>query len=282
MVYTFIDMSEQEFETLSRLITARYGIKLPAEKRVMVQARLQSRLRQLQFLSFKDYCDYLLTPVNTEVELEQMISLVSTNKTEFFREDQHFKYLQKNVLPELTAQMKDNGETVLKCWSAGCSGGQEAFSIAMVIDNYFRQLEPKFDFSILGTDVSGKVLIQAIAGIYPLKEASQIPKKFLKQYVLKSKDQSNPRIKISKGLRNKVRFQSGNLMDKEYDLEKTFQIVFLRNTLIYFGHEDQTAILEKVLRYLEPGGYLFIGHSESLINLQLPIRIIAPSIYQKL
>ena len=279
MTQAFVEITERDFRTLGKMLTARYGIKLPPEKRVMFQARLQSRLRQLEIDSFETYCDFILNPKNTDAELEKMITFISTNKTEFFRVDQHFQFLQAVVLPVVTKKANENS---LNCWSAGCSRGQEAFSMAMVIDSYLQQNTVDFNFSILGTDVSEQVLTIAKKGIYPFKESKSIPDHFLKNYVLKSKDQSNPRIKMVNALRRRIRFQYGNLMDEDYQLKTSFQIIFIRNTLIYFDTENQTEILKKALQYLEPGGYLFIGHSESLINRNLPIHIIAPSIYQKL
>lgn len=282
MVHSIIEISDREYHALSKLLTDRYGIKLPDQKRVMFQSRLQSRLRELQFDSFKSYCDYILDPGNTEPELEKMISYISTNKTEFFREDQHFKFLEDVVLPAIADHVKPHENKMLNCWSAGCSRGQEAFSMAMIIDFFCQQYAPNLDYFIYGTDVSEKVLNVAQRGVYPFLESEKIPHHFLKEYILKSKDHSNPRIKVSRTLRNKIQFQYGNLMDEDYDLKTEFQIIFIRNTLIYFGTETQTAILKKILRYLVPGGYLFIGHSESLINRDLPIQIIAPSIYQKI
>lgn len=282
MVHSIIEISDREYQALSKLLTGRYGIKLPDQKRVMFQSRLQSRLRELQIDSFKTYCDYILEPENTEPELEKMISFVSTNKTEFFREDQHFKFLEEVVLPAIAKQMKPYEEQVLNCWSAGCSRGQEAFSMAMIIDFFCQQYAPNLDYFIHGTDVSEKVLNIAQRGVYPFLESERIPQHFLKEYILKSKDHSNPRIKINKALRSKIQFQYGNLMDEDYAFKTEFQIIFIRNTLIYFDTETQTAILKKILSYLVLGGYLFIGHSESLINRDLPIQIIAPSIYQKI
>lgn len=282
MNFTIIEISEDHYSLLGRLMTKRFGIKLPPAKRVMFQARLQARLRDLQMTSFQHYIDHTLNPANTNAELEAMVSYISTNKTEFFREEQHFRLLTDEILPALLEKNEEGKNKCLYCWSAGCSKGQEAFSLAMTIDRAIREFSPSLDFYILGTDVSSRVLEVARSGIYPFHESGQIPMPYLKEYLLKSKDKHQPKIKIVNTLRSKVHFRYGNLMDNDYRINEQFQIIFLRNTLIYFGSDDQTAILNKVLKYLVPGGYLFIGHSESLVNRGLPLNTIAPSVYQKI
>lgn len=281
MNFTLIEISENDYTSLGKLMTERFGIKLPPAKRVMFQSRLQSRLRDLKMGSFEEYLEFILDPANRNAELEAMVSYVSTNKTEFFREEQHFSLLASKILPELLGESLAKN-SYLYCWSAGCSKGQEAFSLAMAIDRLSQELFTANNFYILATDVSAKVLDVARKGIYQFHESRQIPEAFLKAYVLKSKDKQEPKIKIINSLRAKVHFRYGNLMDDDYRIAERFQIIFLRNTLIYFGLDDQTAILNKVLRYLVPGGYLFIGHSESLVNRGLPLNIIAPSVYQKI
>ena len=281
MIYSLIEISEPDFLVLSKLLTSRYGIKLPLDKRVMFQSRLQSRLRELKMDSFTQYSKFTLDPENKDAELETMINYISTNKTEFFREQQHFDFLQEKVLPEIIKGELVKNRMHLNCWSAGCSKGQEAFTLAMIIDSFREDQILKLDYSILGTDVSDKVLEVARNGIYSFDESKQIPAYFLKRYVLKSKDQEHPKIKIQNSLRAKIQFQKGNLMSEDYQIKQEFQIIFIRNTLIYFDTKIQTTILQKVLQYLVPGGYLFIGHSESLINRDLPIQIVAPSIYKK-
>lgn len=280
MHFNLIEISENDYLRLSKLLTQRYGLKLPLEKRIMFQARLQTRLRELSFNSFSRYCQYILEPENTQRELEEMIDYISTNKTDFFRENEHFLILQSEILPSIfKAQEIEN--PFLNCWSAGCSKGQEAYSLAMLLDDFRVTKVPGLDFHILGTDVSRNVLKTAQQAIYPFSETEQIPHWYRKRYLLKSKDKTDPKIRIGKSIRAHVDFCYSNLMDEKYNFDCQFQIIFLRNTLIYFEQPIQTDILRKVLRHLQPGGYLFIGHSESLINRELPIEMIAPSVYQK-
>jgi chemotaxis protein methyltransferase CheR len=282
MGYQLIQISEKDFSRLGKLLTDRYGIKLPPEKRIMFQTRLQTRLRELEMDSFEKYCQFIFDPANTSDELEKMINYISTNKTEFFREAQHFELLTSMVLPDLCGRRSSAGDYMVRCWSAGCSTGQEAFSLAMTIEEYKRIFSGSLDYSILGSDISGKVLEVARAGIYPFSQSAQIPSSCLKRYVLRSKDKQHPRIRIARPVRSKVSFIYGNLMDQNYRFSLKFQIIFIRNTLIYFNRENQRRILKQVLEQLEPKGYLFVGHSESLIDSDLPISLAGPSLYQKL
>ena len=280
MEYNIPKISENDFLAVGELITRRYGIRMPAEKKIMFQSRLHSRLRELNIESYDEYCQFVLNPQNTERELSAMINFISTNKTEFFRESEHFFLLRSEILPELFGRTMTS-QGLVRCWSAGCSSGQEAFSMAMELEEFKREYKGGVDYNILGTDVSAKVLDVAKKGIYPFSQSTQIPENYLSNYVLKSKDTQKPRIKIIKTIRSKVVFNHGNLMDTEYQFDNTFELIFLRNTLIYFSRKDQMNILRNVLSHLNKGGYLFIGHSESLINFDLPIRTIAPSLYQK-
>ena len=281
MEYNIPKISDTDFLAVGELITHRYGIRMPAEKKIMFQSRLHSRLRELKLESYDEYCQFVLDPQNTERELKTMINFISTNKTEFFRESQHFLLLRSEILSGLCSRKTNYQGCVVRCWSAGCSSGQEAFSLAMELEEFKREYKGSFDYNILGTDVSAKVLDVAKKGIYPFSQSKQIPKDYLSNYVLKSKDTQKPRIKMLKSIRSKVVFNHGNLMDAEYQFDNTFDLIFLRNTLIYFSRTDQVKILKNLLDYLNEGGYLFIGHSESLINFDLPLRTIAPSLYQK-
>ncbi|MEL7587681.1 MAG: CheR family methyltransferase [Prolixibacteraceae bacterium] len=279
MTYRLLQISEKDFLRLGGLLTERYGIKMPPEKKILFQSRLQKRLLELEMTSFQEYGEFILNPLNTESELTRMVDYLSTNKTDFFREVRHFDLILSTILPELC----NSGlpDYLIRCWSAGCSTGQEAFSLAMTLEEYKLKTGASFDYFILGSDVSARVLEIARSGIYPFSQSALIPHAYLKRYVLKSKDPKNQRIKIAKSIRSKTSFIYGNLMDANYRINHKFRIIFIRNTLIYFGREDQRRILERVLGHLEPKGYLFIGHSESLIDFNLPVSLIGPGIYQK-
>ena len=278
--YRLIHISENAFNELGTLLTRRYGIKLPPEKKIMFQSRLQSRLRELKINSFEEYAQYVKSPVNSNTELGKMIEYISTNKTEFFREKQHFDLMLSRILPEIYSRNRQRYR-LIRCWSAGCSEGQEAFSMAMTIEEFMQKKMEAWDYFIVGSDVSGKVLNVARRGIYPFNQSAFIPSSYLKKYVLKSRDVRDPKIKIVSSIRSKVTFNYGNLVDSHYGHVNPFNIIFIRNTLIYFDRKEQIEIIQKVLKYLEDYGYLFVGHSESLINLEFPLKLVGSSVYQK-
>lgn len=272
-------LSQEDFDKLSRFIYKESGIKMPPVKRVMLQSRLQKRLRELEMSNFKEYCEYVFSKDGINNEIIHMLDVVSTNKTDFFREPVHFDYLQGNVLPEFV-QQKATTKTI-KVWSAGCSSGEEPYTIAIVMAE-FAERNPGFDFSIIGTDISTQILQKAIDAVYKEDRVAIIPLELKKKYLLKSKDRVNPTVKIAQNLRRKVRFGRLNFMDNQYDVPETFDVVFCRNVLIYFDRETQEKVIQKLCTKLRSGGYFFLGHSESIMNMDVPLRQIKPTIFQKI
>jgi len=277
----FIQISDQLFIQLGKRITERYGIKMPLEKKVMFQARLQRRLRELNILSFDEYALKLLDPEKGIDEFVIMADFISTNKTEFFRENDHFNFLRSHVLPQFADHKKNGEPAFLNVWSAGCSSGQEAYSVAITIEEFVKSNPFRFGYKIIATDISGRMLRMAKDAIYPMSQVDHVPHVIKQHYFLKSKNASDSKVRVVKEIRDKVTLGYLNLMDSPYSLDVKFDVVFLRNTLIYFDHQVQETVLAKVIETLNPGGYLFVGHSESLINMCLPIRSIAPSVYIK-
>lgn len=247
----------------------------------MFQARLQRRLHELDIHSFEEYAKTLLSSGDDSPEFSILADYISTNKTEFFRENDHFRFMSTNFLPEYFNGISGSQPQKLTVWSAGCSSGQEAYSIAITLEDFMRMRGIRFDYSILATDISGRMLKTVKEAIYPQTQADEIPMETKCRYFLKSKSMKDPKIRIVKELRNKIKPAYLNLMDHSYSLNVLYDVIFLRNTLIYFDHAVQQIVLTKVLNNLQTGGYLFIGHSESLINMNLPIRSIAPSVYVK-
>lgn len=272
-------LSQEDFDKLSRFIYKESGIKMPPVKRVMLQSRLQKRLRELEMSNFKEYCEYVFSKDGLNNEIIHMLDVVSTNKTDFFREPVHFDYLLSNVLPEFV-QQKSASKTI-KVWSAGCSSGEEPYTISIVMAE-FAERNPGFDFSIIGTDISTQILQKAIDAVYKEDRVAIIPLELKKKYLLKSKDRLNPTVKISQNLRRKVRFGRLNFMDNQYDVPETFDVVFCRNVLIYFDRETQEKVIQKLCTKLRNGGYFFLGHSESIMNMDVPLRQIKPTIFQKI
>lgn len=277
----FIEISDELFLQVGKMITEKYGIKMPPEKKIMFQARLQRRLHELDIHSFDEYAKILLNDSCSAGEFNQLADLISTNKTEFFRENEHFTFLNSIILSEFIKVKTPSLSSQLKIWSAGCSSGQEAYSIGIQIEEFLRTSGQRFDYSILATDISARMLRQAREAIYPFAQVDELSAEIKQRYFLKSKDVRTMKVRIIKEIRDKVTVGYMNLMEDLYPFQAQFDVVFIRNTLIYFDRANQLKVLKQVLNSLKPGGFLLIGHSESLINLQLPIQSVAPSIYVK-
>lgn len=277
-----IEISDELFQKLGKVITESYGIKMSPDKKIMFQARLQRRLHELKIKSFDEYALNFFNQKNDSNELKVIADFISTNKTDFFREKEHFQFISDQFLPEyLTMKNAASGQNI-RIWSAGCSSGQEAYSIGITLEEYLRNKKQLFRYSILATDISERMLRSAKLAIYPSSAVNEIPIEIKHRYFLKSKDLTDPKVRVVKEIRDKVEIAYLNLMSDTYLDGPKFDIIFLRNTLIYFETRTQHEVLRKVIAGLNTGGCLFIGHSESLINMQLPIQSIAPSVYVKI
>ena len=254
---------------------------MPIEKKIMFQSRMQKRLQELSIGSFDEYADVLLDAKGDKNEFSIMADYISTNKTEFFRENAHFNFLSETVIPGFKMQAQAFRIPHMNIWSAGCSSGQESYSICITIEEFMRSTGFKMSYFITATDISTRMLRTAKEAIYPMALVDDISLDLKQKYFLKSKGENDSKVRVAKEIRDKVRFAYLNLMDDSYHIKGDFNVIFLRNTLIYFDPVDQKKVLNKVLERLVDGGYLFIGHSESLINMNLPIRSIAPSVYIK-
>ncbi len=271
-------MTTLEFNKLSGFILNNYGIKLPIAKKTMLEGRLQKRLRALNLTSFKDYCDYVFSNEGQQLELVHMIDVVTTNKTDFFREAVHFDFLTNNILPKYCRD--DGSAKSFKVWSAGCSTGEEPYTLAMVMSEYSEKY-PGFDFSILATDISSRALHAATTAVYTNEKAAPIPFALKKKYLLKSKDDHKKTVRIVPQLRSKVNFKSFNFLDGDFSFAQNFNVIFCRNVLIYFDRPTQEKVILKLCSKLESGGYLFLGHSESISNMNLPLVQIQPTTFKK-
>lgn len=271
-------LEQKEFELISQYINQNFGIKLPDNKRIMLQGRLIRRLVKLNLKNFKEYTNYVFSKEGKNTELPHMIDAISTNKTDFFREALHFDFLKNNVVAEFLNTR--TGEP-MKIWSAACSSGEEVYTIAMVLYDLVQQT-PKFDYTILGTDISNRMLEKAQKAIYPESYTATIPLETKKKYLLKSKDPSKQEVRIKKELRDKVSFKWHNLMDEEYKINLEFDVIFCRNVLIYFSKENQLHVVQNLCKKLKPNGFLFLGHSESITHLNLPLKNVSQTVFQKL
>jgi len=268
-------LTDAEFNKLSSFIYNNYGIKMPPAKQVMLQSRLQKRLKALKIYSFKEYINFVFGKDGNQ-EIVHMMDVVSTNKTDFYREATHFDFLNSNVLPKLYQENK-----FIKLWSAGCSSGQEVYTLAIELSE-FALKNQGFDFSIFGTDLSTIVLKKAINAIYPEEAVAMIPIEKKRKYLLKSKAKDKQLVRVNSNLRRKTKYQRLNFMDDNYAVNEKFDIIFCRNVLIYFDRETQEKVINKLCNNLKPGGYFFLGHSESITNIKAPLKQIKPTIYTKI
>jgi chemotaxis protein methyltransferase CheR len=273
-------LSGKDFKRLSKLIQSECGIKMPAPKQVMLETKLRKRLRNLGIWSFSEYCNYLFSPEGEKNELVQMIDTVTTNKTDFFREPNHFAYLTGTAVPDLINLYGGGIRENLIVWSAGCATGEEPYSLAMAL-NEFKITNKGFQFMIIATDISTRVLEKARIGIYPMDRAVPIPDPLKKKYLLRSRDESRKLIRIIPALRRSIQFQRLNLVDDSYDIRISADIIFCRNVLIYFEKKMQEKIIQKICRHLRQGGYLFVGYSETLHSMDLPLTQVEMSVYKK-
>ncbi len=269
-------LSERDFDRVCDLIYRTVGIHLVPAKKTMIELRLRRRLQALGYDSFQAYCEFLFGK-GRDAELTPLIDVVTTNKTDFFREPAHFDYLTGTVLPGLSAGF----DRPLAVWSAGCSSGQEPYTLAMVLSDYGERQESDYGFEILATDISTRVLDRARLGIYDTEAVAPLPAALRQRYVLRSRQRDNPAVRIAPEIRIRVTFRRLNLMDSDYRLPHSMDVIFCRNVVIYFDKPTQARLLAHLARHLRTGGHLFMGHSESLHGLELPLAPVAPTVYRK-
>ncbi|XPV74889.1 MAG: CheR family methyltransferase [Desulfovibrio sp.] len=271
-------LTDKQFNQLAAFIKKELGIEMPVTKKTMLEARLQKRIRLLHLGSHDEYFNFLFSDAGMKSEYTHLVSSVTTNTTNFFREPKHFDILTEIVLPEI--QKKKGRNAQVKLWSAGCSSGEEPYTLAMVMSEY-KHGNMGFNFSINATDISQKVLQEAAKAIYSEDKIGPVPPQMKKKYLLRSKDRSKKLIRIVPELRRTINFGRLNFMD-DFKLPHKFNIIFCRNVVIYFDRETQGKLFHKFCSHLEPGGFLFIGHSESVTGLGLPVEQIAPTVFRKI
>lgn len=270
-------LSDKEFRRLSQFIEGEVGIKMPPAKRIMLEGRLRKRLRVLDLHTFADYLEYVFS--QDDGEIVHMIDVITTNKTDFFREPEHFRYLQDVLVP---GHLHDGWGTQhpFKVWSAAASTGEEAYSLAIVLSE-IRRREPRFTYRILGTDISTAVLHTAQKAVYPAARITPVARELQARYFLRSRDREAELVRVRGELRRNVVFHRLNLMTETYPIADRFHTIFCRNVIIYFDRPRQEALLRRLYSFLVPGGYLFLGHSESMAGIDLPFVSVAPTVYRR-
>lgn len=272
-----IELTEREFQKISQLVYKQCGIHLSEGKRELVKARLGKRIRNGHFRSFLDYYEHILNDESGQ-ELIQLLDSIATNFTFFFREQKHFDCLRQEILPELIHKKKNDGRR-LRFWSAACSSGEEPYSIAITLLEAIEH-SLSWNLSILATDLSTKMLKVAGSGVFPKERIQNLPTSLVKKYFLKGEGQWKDYVKVKDEVRRLIQLSRLNLMEPFIFLEP-FDCIFCRNVMIYFDKRTQADLVNRLYECLEEGGYLFIGHSESLTGIEHPFRYIRPSIYKK-
>ncbi len=269
-----ISITEQEYRSLSSYISANYGIVLGKEKKNLLVGRLYKTIERLGLSSFAEYYNEILNDKSGEL-VNELIDKITTNHTYFMRESSHFEYLYNIALPEVTAKIPDRD---LRIWCAASSSGQEPYTLAMIVDEFLGNQKPLWDSKILATDISREILAKAQNGQYSNEELSSISKVWKNKYFTKN---TNDTMTVKKSLKDEVIFRQFNLLTPQYPFKNKMHIIFCRNVLMYFSPETQEEIIRKLSSLLVPGGYLFIGKSESLSTKLKDFQYMSPSVYKK-
>lgn len=269
-------LGARDFARLAAFIRETSGIKMPDVKRTMLEGRLRRRVRATGTGTIADYCHRFFADGCDADEAVHLINAVTTNKTDFFREPRHFDYLHDAVLPALAAA----GRRRLRAWSAACSTGAEPYSMAMVIDTFSAQ-HGAIDYGILATDLDTEVLEVARRGVFAAEMIAPVPPVLRQRYVLAARSPGRGEVRIVPALRAAIGFARHNLMDDAYRVGEAMDLIFCRNVLIYFDKPTQERVVQRLAACLRPGGYLFLGHSESVAGFDVPLTTVANTVFQR-
>lgn len=270
-------LAPADFTRLASFIQSYAGIKMTPMKKTLVEGRLRRRVRALGMSDLSEYCRYLFDHGGLENEAVHVIDVVTTNKTDFFREPQHFQFLVDQALPQMVAERTGTNRAI-KGWSAASSTGAEPYTIAMMLARFCEQ-QDGLGYSLFATDICTEVLHTAARAVYKEEDVTPVPAELLKRYVMRSRDPARHEVRISPELRRNVHFRRLNLMDETYSMARDMDFIFCRNVLIYFDKETQRQVVERLCRHLRPGGFLFLGHAEALTGHGLPLIPVANAVF---
>ena len=272
------DLTAEEYELFRRLVYEQSGINLGPQKQQLLRARLGKLLRGRGFRSYRAYYEYVRGDASGN-ELCALIDAISTNTTHLFRERQHFDFLAEVLRARWVDAAASARPRNLRIWSAGCSSGEEPYSIAMTVDDTLAPLG-RYDWKLLATDVSTRMLAKAREGVFEAHRLGTVPDTFRRRYFVPAAGAAGC-VQIRPELRQRICFSRLNLMDEQFPFRHGFDFIFCRNVMIYFDRATQTRLVAKFARHLRPGGHLLIGHSESLNNIEHPLTYVRPTIYRR-
>ncbi len=270
-------ISDQEFGQIRKLVYNNFGINLTDQKKTLVVGRLQKVLREREFSSFQDYYQWLTHDQSGE-GLDELANRISTNHTFFNREKAHFEFFSQTVLPEIQARRQQQKSNEVRIWCAGCSSGEEPYTLMMLIMEHFKNNLSQWSPILLATDISATALKTAMAGEYPNDRVDQLPVALRNKYFNKRSDGS---MVVKDEVRKRIFFRRHNLMDATFPFKKEFDTVFCRNVMIYFDRETRNTLVAKYHKHTARGGYLFIGHSETLGRDETEYNYVMPAVYKK-
>ena len=267
-------MTDEEFFRIRDFLKGRYGIDMSRTKTIM-EGRLENYVRRNGWSSYSAYMDAVMTEPSGALE-KKLVDLLTTNHTYFMREFEHFEFLKQEVLPWLKKKQLD--EKDLRIWCAASSSGEEPYTIAMTVMDFFGLEHDKWDTKILATDVSDGILREAVRGVYASEQLAGLPENWKRRYFRKIMNEDAYR--VTEELKNEVLFRKFNLMEP-FPFKKPMQVIFLRNVMIYFDDKTKYELLQKIYDFLEPGGYLFLGKTETLDKQAIPFKLVQPAIFRK-
>lgn len=272
------ELTRQEFESIRTLVFERLGINLTEQKTALVAARLGAVVRERGFATFRDYQAYLLADRSGEA-LSELADRIGTHHTYFNREPEHFRYFYRQVLPELAARYEHTRQYELRIWSAGCSTGEEPYLLQILLHEYFQYRYANWNTGVLATDVSAGVLEKAGAGVYPEDQMQGLPEEYRRKYF---RPASDGRWAVNDFVKREIVFRRLNLTNAQFPFRRPFDVIFCRNVMIYFDRDTRESLVRRLTEWLEPGGYLFVGHSESLRDYGVrELEYVQPAIYRR-
>ena len=269
------EITDSEFNRIREFIKQKLGINLSDEKKSLIQSRLSSTISDKGFVGFTQYFDHLLQDTSGEA-LIHFVDKITTNHTFFMREKDHFEYLRDTVLPYIYENHSQNND--LRLWCAGCSTGEEPYTLEMIIQDFFKDKPGKWDTQILATDISTSVLKKAIRGVYPVENLKDLPNNWINDYFEAFDDRYR---QVRESIKKLITYRKFNLMEEKFPFKRPFHIIFCRNVMIYFDTDTRDQLVNKFYDATVTGGFLFIGHSESLNYMSTKYKYIKPAVYRK-